>query len=86
MHRIFAAVTPDIAEVLHLLAKRYNRPEIADATGLSPSTVRNYIERIEDLTKLDQRGLRDFWADGGEQGYLARLAGRLERGTGELGR
>jgi hypothetical protein len=71
-----------IAAVLHLLAKRYNRPEIAEETGFTPSTVRNYIERIEDLAKLDQKGLRDWWADGGEDGYVAWLAERLERGTG----
>ena len=89
LHRIYAAVTPDIAAVLHLLAKRYNRPEIADATGFSPSTVRNYIERIEDLTKLDQRGLRDFWAERRRRrlhGLAGGAPGARDRGDGCLSR
>ena len=83
LERVYAAITPDIAEVLHLLAKRYNRPEIAEETGFNLSTVRNYIERMEDQAKLGQRELRDWW-NACEPDYLRWLARQLEIDPGAL--
>jgi hypothetical protein len=80
---VYSAITPEIARVLHLLAKRYSRREIAEETGFSPSTVRNYIERMEDQAKLGQRELRDWW-NACEPDYLRWLARQLEIDPGAL--
>jgi predicted transcriptional regulator len=61
--RIYREVTPDRSRVLHFLALRYSRSEIAAETGLAPATVRNHIEHMEEVTKLGQKGLRDFWEE-----------------------
>jgi DNA-binding NarL/FixJ family response regulator len=61
--RIYRAVTPDRARVLHFLPRRDSRREIATEMGFATSTVRNHIEHMEEVTELDQGQLRDFWLE-----------------------
>jgi DNA-binding NarL/FixJ family response regulator len=54
MHPEGAELTPRLLDVLHLVAEGRTTDEIAGTLGLSPFTVKNYMERI-----FERLGARD---------------------------
>jgi DNA-binding NarL/FixJ family response regulator len=54
MHAEGAELTPRLIDVLHLVAEGRTTDEIAGTLGLSPYTVKNYMERI-----FERLGARD---------------------------